>query len=119
MDDTLAGGLVESAVGLAGERGRGSGVAGVSGLAELANGGLQGGLDVLVAQARLLVGADALLLRLDVRHGRSSNSRKSRCATESGGAPQVSAPAKSTRTLGPPPEWPQPALLTSTADQHY
>ena len=69
VNDTLAGCLVECAGGLAGQRGGCSSVAGIGGLAELAYGGLDRGLHVLVAQPSLLVGQDALLLRLDVRHG--------------------------------------------------
>ena len=47
-------------------------VAGVGGLTEAAHGRLQGGLDRLVAQPRLLVGADAFDLRLDVGHAETT-----------------------------------------------
>ena len=68
VDDTLAGGLVEGASrGLRQIRGRG-GVAGVGGLAELADRGLQSRPHRLVAHACGLVGAVALDLRLDIRH---------------------------------------------------
>ena len=69
MDDALAHGLVEGLAGRAGSLGGGGSVAGGRGLTELAHVGLEGGLDGLVAQPRLLIGAVALDLRLDVRHG--------------------------------------------------
>jgi GTP-binding protein LepA len=68
VDDALAHGLVELAACLASQFLGLGGLAGVSGLAEAADVRLQGGLHSLVAQARLLVGAIALDLRLDVRH---------------------------------------------------
>src|SRR5690606_3623253 len=64
----LAHGLVELAAGGL-ERGRrGLLVAGGDGLTHAAHVGLELGLHGLVAKARLLVGEDALLLGLDVRH---------------------------------------------------
>src|SRR5690606_22042932 len=68
VDDALAHGLVELAAGGL-ERGRrGLLVAGGDGLTHAAHVGLELGLHGLVAKARLLVGEDALLLGLDVRH---------------------------------------------------
>ena len=68
--------------GVAQSASRPSRVAGVGGLAELADGRLQRRLDRLVAQPRLLVGLVALDLGLDVRHAAASCFRSGigRCA---------------------------------------
>ena len=68
MDDALAHGLVQLAGGLAGELLGLLCLTGVGGLAELADGGLQGRPDGLVALVRLVVGADSLDLRLNICH---------------------------------------------------
>src|SRR5690242_16563655 len=70
VDDALAGGLVELAAGGGQQLGGLVLLAGVDGLAEAADGRAQSGLHRLVAQARGLVGEDALLLRLDVGHAK-------------------------------------------------
>ena len=70
VDDTLGSGLVEQAAGLVGGSLGGIEVLGLDGLTDALDGGLERGADRLVADAGLLGGADALLLRLDVCHVR-------------------------------------------------
>src|SRR5690349_11970208 len=73
VDDALAGGLVELLAGVAEKLDRLVLVAGLGGLAELADRGLHRGLDGLVAQAALLVRLDPLDLGLDVGHAKYSS----------------------------------------------
>src|SRR5215203_6870610 len=68
VDDALGGGLVELLGGVATQRDCLLLVAGLGGFAELAHGGLQAGLDGLVALVTLLVLLVPLDLALDVRH---------------------------------------------------
>src|SRR5436190_7609592 len=68
VDDTFGGGLVELLGSVTTERDRLVLVAGLGGLAEFADGGLQAGLDSLVALVRLRVLLVPLDLALDVGH---------------------------------------------------
>src|SRR6266516_2222415 len=72
VDDALARGLVQALRCHAHRHGRGLGVARVGCLAESAHGGLQRGLDGLVALPGLLVLLVALDLGLDIRHAEAS-----------------------------------------------
>ena len=72
-------------------------VTGGNSLVELAHVGAQGGLDGLVAQARLLVREDPLLLGLDVRHGQDFVSQGMR------GAPTADATRQSSKGPARPP----------------
>ena len=68
VNDALAGGLVEQAACM--QRGLvcGNAVLGLDGFARGAHGGLELGLDGLVAHTSLLVGQDTLFLTFDIRH---------------------------------------------------
>src|ERR1700712_264755 len=68
VDDALAGSLVQLAAGRHQQLGGLVLLTSVDRLAERADGRAQSGLHRLVAQARGLVGENALLLRLDVGH---------------------------------------------------
>ena len=68
VDDALGSGLVQQAVAFLDGGLGGLDVLGLDGSANALDGGLQLGADGLVADARLLGGLDALLLRLDVSH---------------------------------------------------
>src|SRR5690606_2958610 len=74
VDDALAGGLVQLAGGGALQLGGLLHVPGLGGLAELADGGLQGRPDPAGPAPGLLVLPDALLLLLDVGHAKTCSS---------------------------------------------
>ena len=68
VGDALGGSLVQETAGLVGGSLSGLDVLGLDGGADGLDGGLQLGADCAVADASLLGGDDALLLRLDVSH---------------------------------------------------
>jgi len=74
VNNALRCGLIELTVSDPGGLSSGLDVAGLSRATEVAHVGAQGGLDSLVALARLLIGLHALDLRLNVRHWAASDS---------------------------------------------
>ncbi len=68
VDDTLGSSLVQSAAGAGASGGGSSLVASLNGSLNVLGEGLELGANRLVANASNLIGADALLLRLDVCH---------------------------------------------------
>lgn len=91
VNDALRCSLVEQAAGLVGGLLRLGGILGIHCNADILDGGLQLAADGLVADTGLLVGLNALLLRLNVRHFvvpfESNSARPLHCVVEGVGIP--------------------------------